>query len=122
MATAPKPLDYAAYLKLPEIKRRYDIVDGVLTYMSPSPGWMHQIVARQIFRSLDRYVARHRLGEVVFAPIDVIISKGPLRVRQPDVLFISNARLVETVHEDRIHSGPDLIIEVVSPGNMPKHI
>lgn len=121
MATAPQPLDYAAYLRLPEIKRRYDIVDGVLRYMSPAPDWTHQIACREVFRLLDRHVTRHRLGEVVYSPIDVIISRGPLRVRQPDVLFISKERLSEIVQE-RVHGGPDLVAEIVSPGNTPKHV
>jgi Uma2 family endonuclease len=121
MATAPQLLDYAAYLRLPEIKRRYDIVDGVLRYMSPAPNWEHQWVLRNVFRLLDRHCTRHGLGEVALSPLDVIISKGPLRVRQPDVLFISKERLNDIVDE-RIHGGPDLVVEIVSPGNTPKHI
>ena len=57
----PRLLDYAAYLELPETRRRYDIVDGVLKYMSP------------------------------------------------------------LLHE-QIDGGPDLVVEVVAPGNTPKHI
>ena len=120
LATALQPLDYAAYLRLPETTRRYDIIDGVLTYMSPSPNWDHQRTLREIFKALDRHVVRHRLGEVAFAPLDVIISKGPLRVRQPDVMFISNER--RHVLRDFVHGGPDLVVEVISPGNTPRHI
>ena len=39
MASAPKPLDYANYLKTPETMRRYDIVASLIRFMSPlTPG------------------------------------------------------------------------------------
>ncbi len=122
MATAPKPLDWAAYVKLPETKRRYDIVDGVLRYMTPSPGWFHQTVSADLLHALLQHVKRQRLGEVRTAPLDVIISRGPLRVRQPDLLFVSRARLEEVVRDDRVQAGPDLVIEILSPGNTRKHV
>jgi hypothetical protein len=37
-------------------------------------------------------VRERRLGEVFIAPIDIVIRRDPLRTRQPDLLFISNAR------------------------------
>ena len=42
----------------------------------------------------------------MFAPLDVIISTGPLRVRQPDL----------------VHGGPDLVVEILSPGNARRHV
>ena len=120
MATAPQYLDWQAYLHLPETLRRYDIVDGVLKYMSPSPDWDHQKTLRATFVAVHRHVTRYRLGEVMFAPLDVIISKGPLRVRQPDLLFISRERLGIVRHQ--VHGGPDLVVEILSPGNTRRHV
>jgi Uma2 family endonuclease len=37
-------------------------------------------------------------------------------VYQPDIIFISEENK-EIIHEDGIHSAPDLVIEVLSPGN-----
>ena len=120
MATAPKSLDYAAYLKTPETMRRYDIVDGSMILMSPGPDAPHQETSGEIYTLLKRHVERHRSGEVYYAPLDVIISKSPLRARQPDVLYISNSRL--GLIDGPIHGGPDLVVEILSPGNTPKHI
>ena len=39
---------------------------------------------------LHRFISKQQLGEVWFAPVDVIIQKEPLRTRQPDLLFVSN--------------------------------
>jgi Uma2 family endonuclease len=120
MASAPKPLDYAAYLRTPEIRRRYDIVDGVIHFMSPSPNLDHQRAQREILVLLDRHVKRYHLGEVVGAPLDIIISKGPLRTRQPDVMFISNER--RDVARVVVEGGPDLVVEILSPGNGPRDV
>jgi len=120
MASVPKPLDYEAYLQTPEIKRRYDIIDGEFHFMAPSPGWYHQQDLGEIYTSLRRHVERRRLGHVVTAPMDVIISKSPMRTRQPDVLYVSGARL--RVIDERLHSAPELVVEVLSPGNTPKRV
>ncbi|HYM13848.1 MAG TPA: Uma2 family endonuclease [Bryobacterales bacterium] len=120
MASFPKPLDYSAYLKTPEIKRRYDIVDGEFRFMSPAPTTLHQLVLQEIFVAVDRHVKRYSLGQAFCAPCDVIISRSPLRTRQPDVMFISNAR--RPIIQDQVQGGPDLIVEVLSPGNTEKHV
>ena len=120
MATAPKPLDYAAYLKTPETMRRYDIVDGAMIFMSPSPDAPNQETSGEIYTLLKRHVERHRSGEVYYAPLDVFISKSPLCARQPDVLYISNSRL--GLIDGPIHGGPDLVVEILSPGNGPAQV
>lgn len=56
------------------------------------------------------------MGEVLYAPLDIVIQRNPLRTRQPDLLFISNER-AGIIQDDRIHGGPDLVIEILSPSN-----
>ena len=51
MASQPKPLDYAAYLKTPEIKRRYDIVGLVVEVLSPGN------TPKQVAQKLRDYAA-----------------------------------------------------------------
>jgi Uma2 family endonuclease len=120
MATLPRPLDYAAYLRTPEIKQRYDIVDGEWRFMSPSPGWYHQGAILEVAIPLRRHVRRYRLGTVMVAPLDVIISKNPMRTRQPDILFVSYGRIV--LADERLQSAPDLVVEILSPGNTRSQI
>ncbi len=120
MASVPKPLDYQAYLRTPEIRRRYDIIDGEFHFMAPSPGWSHQQAVGQVFELLKRHVDQRRLGHVLMAPFDVIIAKNPMRTRQPDVLYVSEGRL--KLIDDRLHSAPDLVVEILSPGNSTRKV
>ena len=108
-------LTYEEYLKEPESMLRYEIVDGE-TIMSAAPNPYHQRTSKRTFLPLDRLVTEHGLGEVLYAPLDIIVQRDPLRTRQPDLLFISNER-AGIILEDRIHGGPDLVVEILSPSN-----
>ena len=119
MTTQPKLLTYADYLNGPETKERREIVDGEVI-MVGSPDVYHQTALRNACRTVDRFVYENGLGEVWFAPLDVIVELEPLRVRQPDLLFVSNDRT--GIIRDRIYGGPDLVVEVISPNNSRAHI
>ena len=108
-------LTYEEYLNEPETMLRYDIVDGEVI-MSAAPNPYHQRTSKRIFRPLDLYVTERGLGEILYAPLDIIMQRDPLRTRQPDLLFISNER-VGIIQDDRIHGGPDLVVEILSPSN-----
>ena len=117
MTLQTRKLTYEEYLEGPEIKARFDIVDGVMI-MAPTPTLEHQRLLRQLFRLLDPFVTEHGLGEVLFAPLDVIIQREPLRTRQPDLLFVSNERA--GIMEDYIQGPPNLVAEILSPSNTRK--
>jgi Uma2 family endonuclease len=68
----------------------------------------------QILRQLDSFVVKNNMGKVFVVPVDVYLNEK--NVYQPDVIFISNEKK-EIVHEDGIYGAPDLVIEVLSPGN-----
>ena len=114
MTLQTQRLTYEEYLKLPEMRARYDIVDGELI-MSPSPTTEYQKVLRQLFRMLDRFVTEHQLGEVLFAPLDVLVQRTPLRTRQPDLLFVSTERVA--ILAEIVDGAPDLVVEILSPSN-----
>lgn len=110
--TAPASLrfTYEDYVLLPE-DRRYEIIDGDL-FMTPAPTPYHQQVAFNLAAALRQHVRARRLGEVLIAPCDVVLSATD--IVQPDVLFISAARL-SIIGEKYIADAPDLIVEVLSP-------
>jgi Uma2 family endonuclease len=116
MTIDTKKLTYDTYLTLPEIKQRYEVLDGELFYMTPSPTPEHQRIALNLSLKLAPFVREHRLGELFFAPLDVIITRDPLRTRQPDLLFVSNQRR-GIIGLQQIEGGPDLIVEILSPSN-----
>jgi Uma2 family endonuclease len=56
---------------------------------------------------------------VVFAPLDLVIKRDPLKTYQPDIMVFKKDKGI--VNEDDLIEGPpDLIIEVVSPGSRHK--
>jgi Uma2 family endonuclease len=110
-----KHLTYHEYLDLPEMKARYSIVDGELV-MAAAPTPDHQRVVQRTFVRLDTFVQERQIGTVFLAPLDVVIRRNPLRTRQPDVMFIGNARRY-IIGRQVIESGPDLVIEILSPTN-----
>ncbi|MCL0034527.1 Uma2 family endonuclease [Dehalococcoidia bacterium] len=101
---------YGDYLQLPEDKR-YELIEGEF-FMVPSPGWSHQTISARLFRAIDNYVRTHKLGEVRYAPLDVVLSEE--NVLQPDILFVSRERL-NIITERNIQGAPDLVVEILSP-------
>ncbi len=87
--------------------------------MSPAPSPKHQEIIANLYGYLWDYLKKHAIGKVFFAPIDVILSENLATPVQPDLLFIAKDRL-GIVKEKFIDGAPDLIVEVLSPGN-PTH-
>ena len=104
---------YAEYLQLPD-EERYEIIQGELT-MAPAPDSNHQITSREIEFPLYRFVREHDLGEILDAPIDVILRKDI--VLQPDILFVAKERR-EIIQKRGVFGAPDIVIEIVSPGSV----
>ena len=106
-------LTYEEYLETPETMVRCEVVDGEVIMAGPS--LYHQIISGNINEPVRAFVRSNRLGQVIYAPIDVIVRRDPLRVRQPDLLFVSNERA--GILSERIEGGPDLVVEIISPSN-----
>jgi Uma2 family endonuclease len=103
-----------AYLAGDETNRPQELAYGVLREPA-APSFQHQLVVGRIHTRLALHVRRHKTGLVVASPVDVILDAGRALVVQPDVLFVSNARL--GICTDRIWGAPDLVVEVLSMGN-----
>ncbi len=82
--------------------------------MSPSPRLRHQAIVANLFRVLDAYIGPRRLGDIFFAPLDVVLAEECQEL-QPDVIFISNSRA--GIRGEWVDGVPDLVIEVVSPSS-----
>jgi Uma2 family endonuclease len=109
-ATTIKRWTYADYCGLDDGKR-YEVIGGDLV-MAPGPGSDHQGISRDIEFLLLRFVKDRSLGQVYYAPLDVIF--GDNDVFQPDVLFVSTKNL-DRVKQAGVFGAPDLVIEVLSP-------
>ena len=123
-ALKKKQITLADYLLMPELHHPYEIIDGEMV-PSPAPTPAHQIIGANIFTPLNQYVKTKELGVVLFAPVDIILQRDPLRTRQPDVLFIHKDNLPGTSLDDLeglqlLEITPDLVIEVLSPSDTKK--
>lgn len=103
-------LTYRDYAALPDNGQRYEIHDGELS-VTPAPSPQHQRCAANVFRILDTHVRTHGLGEVLFAPLDVILSDTS--VVQPDLVYLASDRL-GAVSGRGIEGPPTLAIEILS--------
>ena len=101
---------YRDYPLLPEGDRR-ELIEGDF-YVVPAPSFRHQIISRNLGTLLWEFVRGEGLGQVVWAPTDVVLSLES--VVQPDILFISNERR-GIITEDNVSGAPDLVVEILSP-------
>ena len=118
---ASKEVSYEDFMAMPETNQHVEVVDGVIIVM-PSATFQHQDSELNLAFILRQHVKREDLGLVLVAPADIIIRKTPkLRVRQPDVMFFSNARAgfrtsSEPGRVQKEGIAPDLAVEILSPG------
>jgi Uma2 family endonuclease len=106
-------LTYDDYAALPSDGRRYEVHDGELA-VTPAPSPQHQIISRNLFRLLDSHVRATRAGEVLYAPIDVILSDTT--VVQPDLVYLDGSRL-GAISSRGIEGPPTLVVEILSPAS-----
>ncbi len=91
----PQTLTYEAYMAEPTTEGRYDIINGVRIFMAGAT-WDHQTIAMNLAEMLRQFARVSGVGKANVAPFDVLIRRVPkLQTRQPDVLFISHARLAQ---------------------------
>jgi Uma2 family endonuclease len=126
VSTQTKGITFDEWQAMPETKQRYEIIDGVMR-MLPGPSYDHQWITKKIDRRLTDFVEARDLGIVLFAPLDLLVRREPLRVRQPDVLFLNGNRTgirgrrglrgIQT-----LDIAPDVTVEVLSPTNTRRDI
>jgi Uma2 family endonuclease len=75
------------------------------------PGIKHRSVALKVAAALLRYVETRKLGRVLQAPCNVVLS-GKI-VIQPDILFVKKERR-SLIGEMNLRGAPDLVIEILS--------
>lgn len=103
-------LTYEDYANIPG-SERYELIDGELILVS-SPNEMHQRVSKRLFLRLIQLLEDNGLGQVYYAPFDVIFSDTD--VVQPDLMFISKER-AGIITPANVQGAPNLVVEVLSP-------
>ena len=104
---------YADWETLPSDGNRYEVIDGVV-YMTTAPSNFHQWVVQGLHEQIGIPVRRQGLGFAFAAPIGVLMPN--CQPVQPDFVVILKAH-ADIIRDRRIMGVPDLIIEILSPGN-----
>src|SRR5258708_38686554 len=96
-------------------RKRFELLRGELIEMSPT-GEAHGILTAWLSHLILGYVDANGLGEVLGAETGFRLSDTPDTIFAPDIAFISESRR-QTTTEKYLRIAPDLVVEVVSPGN-----
>jgi Uma2 family endonuclease len=96
---------------MPDDGKRYELIDGEVS-VTPSPSEKHQRVLGNLFLSISNHVKTKNRGRVYIGPFDVVF--GEKTALQPDLLFVSTARL-GIIGPEYVLGAPDLVVEVLSP-------
>ena len=104
-----RKLDYSDIAAAPSDGKRYELVYGELL-VTPSPSPMHQRISRRLLRQLEDYFQERAIGEVFYAPLDVILT--PHDVFEPDLLVAADP---SHVSKRGIEGPPLLVVEILSP-------
>ncbi|MFY9345648.1 MAG: Uma2 family endonuclease [Planctomycetota bacterium] len=116
----PRPGEwtYADYCKIPEDRKRHEIIDG-RHYVTPSPDYGHQRASGGLFRQLMDKVDDTGKGTVFTAPFDVHIGRLSLVV--PDLVVVCR-RNESVITKKKITGVPDLLVEVLSPSSVKRDL
>jgi Uma2 family endonuclease len=98
------------FFALGETSENYELVDGVVS-MSPRPGSRHQAVLWLISHQFSEFAGA--TGCRFFPEVDLVLGRG--LVYTPDLMCFGPDRV--SGFPARLDVPPDLIIEVLSPGN-----
>lgn len=121
-----KTYTYRDYL-LWKFKERVELIQGKIFKMSPAPGIMYQEISRNINRVLDHYFFG-KSCKVFYAPLDVLLPDKKkssevneiFTVVQPDLCVICDPEKI--ADGEKCIGAPDLVIEILSPGNSKKEM
>lgn len=121
-----KTYSYADYV-LWKFKERVELIKGKIFKMSPAPNLYHQEISGALHAFLFNYLERHNC-KLYTAPIDVALLNKKKSTLEKEIFTIVQHDLCIICDAEKIADGkkcigaPDLIIEILSPGNSQKEM
>ena len=106
-------LTYDDFVHFPDDGKRHELIDGE-HYVTPSPNLGHQRILGKLYLVIGNYLAANPIGEVFFAPLDVVMSHHD--VVEPDLLYVSRERAAQVLVPEHVRGVPDLVVEIASKG------
>lgn len=117
---------YADYL-LWQFKERVELIKGRIFKMSPAPNTSHQLISSKLQGNLFVHL-KDKSCYLFSAPFDVrlfdtkksaFINRDIYTVVQPDLCVVCDGNKLD---EKGCLGAPDLVIEILSPGNSKKEV
>lgn len=102
-------------LTIDEPGYQLELVRGELRRMT-GPGKWHGVVTMRLGARLTTFVEANRLGMTFAAETGFQLERDPDTVLGPDVSFVCTERLGDIAGKGHFQGAPDLVAEVVSPG------
>jgi Uma2 family endonuclease len=113
-----KKYTYADYLTW-RLKERVELIKGRIFKMSPAPNVRHQKISGTLFLALGNFLQKKEC-QIFSAPFDVrLMKEDQYTVVQPDLCVICDP---DKLDEQGCIGAPELIIEILSPGNSKKEM
>ncbi len=117
-----KKYTYADYLTW-TFEERVELLRGCIAKMSPAPNTKHQRITTDIVLEIGSFL-KNKKCQVFSAPFDVrlpvALHEGKTTtVVQPDVVVICDETKLD---QQGCNGAPDLVVEVLSPGNAKKEM
>ena len=100
--------------------RQVELVRGVLVVREP-PGLRHGRITSELAAQVVAYARSASLGQV-YVESGFKLTSDPDTVRGPDLAFISRKRLPHPEPVGFPDIAPDLVVEVLSPGDRPGEV
>jgi len=104
---------YDDFLLFPDDGKRHELIDGEHD-VTPSPNTRHQRISGNLHWLLRSYLEQHPIGQLFYAPYDVVFSD--FDVVEPDLLYLSNTRAAEVLTPLHARGVPELVVEIASKG------
>jgi Uma2 family endonuclease len=111
--------DELLHLKLPG--KCAELVRGVLVVREP-PGYLHGAITAELASLLKNFVDANKLGQVLAAETGFKLTDDPDTVRAADISFVCRERLPDPPPDGYAALAPDLVVEVLSPGDRPGEV
>lgn len=99
-----------------------ELIRGVL-HETVSVGKIHARIAMILGAKLVNHVMPGRLGTVGGTDGGVLVERAPDTVREPDIYYVSAARLpFDDQSDGYLEVVPELVVEIVSPSDSPREV
>ena len=117
---------YADYLMW-RFEQSVELIKGKIFQMSPAPSLRHQRISRKIAENFYVYL-NNKPCEYFIAPFDVrLLDKKKSKKANKDIYTVVQPDLCVICDKDKLDErgcigSPDLIVEILSPGNSKKEM